>query len=117
MKKIILALAVLMLAVSTLARNENTTRNENTKVYAVFFSLSPDLSNEILSVLENKCEGIEFIGKEIISYDGKGASDYTSHEISIPDKKSNLVLQNIENSQKDLDGLILFFETVANLPA
>jgi hypothetical protein len=86
MKRIILIFTIFF-AVSACAKNE-----ENTKVYAVFFSLSTNMSNEILSNIEERCNGIEFVGKEIVN----------------DNKKSNLILQNIEDSKKNLDGLILF---------
>lgn len=67
------------------------------KVYAVFFSISSDLSNDILETLKKKCGGIEFVGQKRVRYDGKESY-----------KNNNLVLQDIEIEKQDLDGLMLF---------
>jgi hypothetical protein len=108
----ILVLALGLMVIAGLAPLANAgaadlSKTEKARVYTVFFSLSADETSEILSALESKCEGVKFVGKETISYDGIDAS--TNPEIDIDDKKNNLVLQNIEDSKKDLDGLILFF--------
>ncbi|MEA3462463.1 MAG: hypothetical protein U9R49_11330, partial [Bacteroidota bacterium] len=79
-----------------------------------------DLSTKILSELETRCEGIEFVGKEIISYDGKSTmlirGERWALKVSDEDpghlveyKKNERVLQTLEKSKKDLDGLMLFF--------
>ena len=82
-------------------------QTEKAKVYTVFFSLAADEANEILGELRSKCEGVEFVGGQIVSYEAVYPS--TDIEIDIDDESNNLVLQSIENSKKDLDGLILFF--------
>jgi hypothetical protein len=79
-------------------------KTEKARVYTVFFSLPANLSGEILSALESRCEGVKFVGKDIID-----SPDYRDPETEVDDKKSNSVLQNIENLKSDLDGLILFF--------
>ena len=112
---------MVIVGITTLANAGETgfLKNENAKVYTVFFSISPDLSTKILSDLESKCEGIDFIGKEIISYDGMSTTlKRVQGVMTVADedpmhwaeyKKNELVLQSIENSKKNLDGLILFF--------
>ncbi len=85
---------------------------QNAKVYTVFFSLPEDLSKRILSELENKCEGVEFVGGATISYHGKDSSDYALQVdpgIHIDDEKNNLALQSIAKLKPELDGLLLFF--------
>ncbi|HCO93785.1 MAG TPA: hypothetical protein DIU00_07535 [Phycisphaerales bacterium] len=77
---------------------------EKARVYTVFFSLPANLSGEILSALESRCEGVKFVGKDIVD-----SPDYRDPETEVDDKKSNSILQNIENLKSDLDGLILFF--------
>ena len=79
-------------------------KTEKARVYTVFFSLPANLSGEILSALESRCEGVKFVGKDIID-----SPDYRDPETEVDDKKSYSVLQNIENLKSDLDGLILFF--------
>jgi len=78
-------------------------KTEKARVYTVFFSLPANLSGEILSALESRCEGVKFVGKDIID-----SPDYRDPETKVDDKKNNSVLQNIENLKGDLDGLILF---------
>lgn len=105
---------VVLVVITSLATfaNANHTRNyEKARVYTVFFSVPEGLSSKILSDLQNKfkryedwleerykCLGIEFVGKETINYGAKDAY-----------KKNDLVLHDIENFKKHLDGLILFF--------
>lgn len=54
------------------------------------FSLPANLSGEMLSALESRCEGVKFVGKDIID-----SPDYRDPEREVDDKKSNSVLQNI----------------------
>ena len=102
---------IVITSLATFANANDTGKYKKARVYTVFFSVPADLSSKILSELENKCKGhqdwleeryrclgIEFVGKETINYGRK--DEY---------KKNDLVLQNIENLKKDLDGLILFF--------
>lgn len=77
------------------AANTGSLDSGNAEVYAVSFSLSPELSNRILGELESKCQRVGFVGKDIIS--GKDAR-----------RQNNSVLQSIADSKSDLDGLALF---------
>lgn len=105
--RVVCLFAIASLAILANAGAPDLPKTEKAKVYTVFFSLPADVSGEILSALQSKCERVEFVGKETINYYGIDAS--TNPETEIDDKKNNLVLQNIEYSKKDLDGLILFF--------
>lgn len=83
-----------------------------TRVYAVFFSLSRELSKRALGTLKSQCKGVEFVGEAQINYGGKDALDYSiqmNPDAYADDSKNNLVLKEIEDSKENLSGLILFF--------
>ncbi len=87
-------------------------KGNKTKVYAVFSGLPKDVSKKVLSMLEEKCRQIEFVGKANPNYSGKDWLDYAmqmSPDVYVDDSKSNLVLQEIEDKKDDLAGIILFF--------
>ena len=110
--RIVCLMVIASLTIPAIAGAAGLSKTEKAKVYTVFFSLPADEANEILSELRNKCEGVEFAGGQIVTYEGVYPS--TDIEIDIDDEKNGLVLQSIENSKKDLDGLILFFGGFSN---
>ncbi len=96
MKSILLIIFIAFFTIGSVGKI--TANVEDAEVYVVFFSVSPDLSNEVLYNLNKKTEGVKFSGGEIISYDGEEGF-----------KTNNLILQEIEILKgENLDGLILF---------
>ncbi len=68
---------------------------EAARLYVVFFSLSPQLSNRICAELESKRTNIEFKGKNTVSEKDAG-------------RKDDDILATIEHLKSQLDGLVLF---------
>lgn len=89
---------LLMLAIAAnpaYAADTSSSGSRNAKVYAVFFSVSPELSKKIVDKLQSKCPTVKFVGKDVISGKDTRAQDSSA-------------LKGIAASKSDLDGLALF---------
>ncbi len=82
------------------------------RLYTVFFGFPKEGAEQILQDLEQRFEGIEFVGRQNVYYPGKDALDYAMQRVPdayASDEHSNAVLREIEESKANLDGLLLFF--------